>query len=155
MDNYLLLKSMHILGVILFLGNIIVTAVWKMLADRTRSPAIVAHAQWLVTLTDFIFTVIGVAIILVTGRLMAAQFGGLDSALWITWGWRLFLASGLIWVAILIPVQIWQARLAKVFAGQDDIPARYWMLSKVWIGFGIVATVLPLANLYFMVFKPT
>jgi hypothetical protein len=43
MDNYLLLKSLHVLGVVIFLGNIIVTAVWKALADRTGSPAIVAY----------------------------------------------------------------------------------------------------------------
>jgi uncharacterized membrane protein len=36
MDNYLLLKSLHVLGVVIFLGNIIVTAVWKALADRTE-----------------------------------------------------------------------------------------------------------------------
>jgi uncharacterized membrane protein len=34
-------KSLHVLGVVIFLGNIIVTAVWKALADRTGSPAIV------------------------------------------------------------------------------------------------------------------
>jgi uncharacterized membrane protein len=43
MDNYLLLKSLHVLGVVIFLGNIIVTAVWKALADRTGSLAIVAR----------------------------------------------------------------------------------------------------------------
>jgi hypothetical protein len=43
MDNYRLLKSLHVLGVVIFLGNIIVTAVWKALADRTGSPAIVAY----------------------------------------------------------------------------------------------------------------
>jgi uncharacterized membrane protein len=45
MDDYLLLKSLHVLGVVIFLGNIIVTAVWKAFADRTGSPAIVAYAS--------------------------------------------------------------------------------------------------------------
>jgi uncharacterized membrane protein len=39
MNEYLILKALHLLGVVLFLGNIVVTAVWKMLADRTQSPA--------------------------------------------------------------------------------------------------------------------
>ena len=34
---------LHILGVVIFLGNIIVTAVWKVLADRTRNPAVVGY----------------------------------------------------------------------------------------------------------------
>ena len=35
---YLAFKAIHLLGVVLFLGNIIVTAVWKTLADGTREP---------------------------------------------------------------------------------------------------------------------
>lgn len=53
MDNpYLLIKSLHLLGVILFVGNIIVTGWWKVMADRTGNPAIIAFAQRQVTLTD-------------------------------------------------------------------------------------------------------
>ena len=59
MENYLLAKSLHIFGAVLFLGNIIVTALWKVMADRTRNPAIVAYSQRLVTITDFAFTEIG------------------------------------------------------------------------------------------------
>ena len=54
-------KVVHLFGVILFLGNIIVTAVWKVMADRTGDPRIIAYAQRLVTLTDWIFTAGGVA----------------------------------------------------------------------------------------------
>ena len=48
---YLAFKVIHLLGVVLFLGNIIVTAVWKTLADRTREPRTIAYAQRLVTVT--------------------------------------------------------------------------------------------------------
>ena len=41
---YLFLKGIHILGVILLLGNIIVTAWWKIMADRTRDPRVIAFA---------------------------------------------------------------------------------------------------------------
>lgn len=43
--TYLAFKVVHILGVVLFLGNIIVTGVWKVLADRTGEPRTVAYAQ--------------------------------------------------------------------------------------------------------------
>lgn len=155
MDNYQLLKSMHLLGVTLFLGNIIVTAVWKVLADRTKSPEIVAYSQRLVTITDFAFTAVGVLLILVSGRMMASKFGGVSDILWLTWGWWLFIASGVIWISVLIPVQVKQARMARKFSDKDTIPQGYWTLSKYWAAFGTVATVLPLANLFFMVFKPT
>ena len=154
MSDHLFLKSLHLLGAVIFLGNIIVTAVWKVLADRTQNPAIVANAQRLVTVTDFVFTAPGAALILVTGLLMAPAFGGLHEILWLSWGVGLFIASGVIWAVVLIPVQVMQARMARHFAAGEDIPARYWKLSRIWIGFGLVATILPLANLYFMVFKP-
>lgn len=155
MDNYQLLKSIHLLGVTIFLGNIIVTAVWKMLADRTRSPAIVAYAQRLVTITDFSFTAVGVLLIYLSGHLLAPSFGGIGAVYWLTSGWWLFIVSGVTWVLILIPLQVKQAKLAKDFATKEEIPKLYWTLSKYWAIFGVIATILPLANLYFMVFKPT
>jgi len=155
MDNYQLLKSIHLLGVSIFLGNIIVTAAWKVLADQTKSPAIVAYAQRLVTITDFIFTGVGAALIVISGRMMSTKFGEIGDVLWLSWGWQLFIASGLIWLLILIPIQTKQVKLAKVFSTQETIPENYWVLSKYWAVFGIIATILPFANLYFMVFKPT
>jgi len=59
-----------------------------------------------------------------------------------------------IWAAVLIPVQIAQARLARQFRNEGSVPARYWRLAKLWAVFGTVATLLPLANLYLMVVKP-
>jgi hypothetical protein len=35
---------------------------------------------------------------------------------WLAWGFELFLASGAIWVAILIPIQIKQAGMTRRFA---------------------------------------
>jgi uncharacterized membrane protein len=147
--------SLHVLGVVLFLGNIVVTAVWKMLADRTQSPPVVAYAQRLVTITDIAFTATGAALIIVSGQVMAEDFGGVFSGPgWLTIGWSLFIASGIIWVAVLIPVEVMQARLARGFRDAAAIPGRYWRLSRMWAAFGVVATLLPLANLYFMIFKP-
>jgi hypothetical protein len=57
-------------------------------------------------------------------------------------------------VLILIPTQIMQARLARAFAQGGAIPEHYWRLGKRWMIWGTIATLLPLANLYFMVFKP-
>lgn len=154
MDTYLALKSLHLLGVVLFVGNIIVTGWWKVQADRTRNPAIVAFAQRQVTLTDWIFT-FGGSTLLVVGAYANVYLHDLPlDATWLVWGQALFFLSGLLWVAILIPAQIKQARLARGFAGGGPIPDEYWRLNRIWLWIGILATVLPAANLYFMVFKP-
>lgn len=146
---------LHILGVVLFIGNIVVTAVWKVLADRTKSPAVVAFAQRLVTTTDIAFTAPGVILIIVSGQVMADDLGGVfGGPEWLTIGWSLFIASGVIWLGALVPIQVMQARLARRFASEAVVPQRYWRLSTLWSVFGALATILPLAALYFMVFKP-
>lgn len=156
MDNsYLLLKSLHILGAVIFLGNIVVTGWWKVMADRTRNPVIIAFAQRQVTLTDYVFTAGGAALVLATG-VGNAMLHGMDylSIRWLAWGYWLFIISGIIWAVILIPVQIKQARMARQFQNGGAIPESYWTLGRIWIVFGTLATVIPLANIYWMVFKP-
>ena len=152
---YLTFKVIHLIGVVLFLGNIIVTAVWKTLADQTREPITIAYAQRLVTITDWIFTLSGVALIIVGGYGMVAT-AGLNplGPTWLIWGQGLFIASAIIWVLFLIPTQIAQARTARAFAQGGQIPQSYWRLGRRWATWGTIATLLPLANLYFMVFKP-
>jgi uncharacterized membrane protein len=152
---YLWLKTAHILGGALFLGNIIVSGWWKAMADRTRDPRIVAFAQRQVTWTDWIFTLGGVLLVLASG-LANARLHGMTYAAhpWMLWGMALFVASGVVWVAVLVPLQAKLARLARGFAGGTaPIPPVYWRLSRWWNFWGVIATALPLAVLYFMVFK--
>jgi uncharacterized membrane protein len=153
--TYLAFKIVHLLGVVLFLGNIIVTGVWKVLADRTREPRTIAYAQHLVTVTDWVFTLGGIILILIGayGMVLIAGLNPLGQT-WLIWGQSLFIASGIIWVLILIPTQIAQARAARAFAQGGTIPESYWRLGRRWAIWGTIATLLPLANLYFMVVKP-
>jgi uncharacterized membrane protein len=153
--SYDAFKVVHLFGVVVFLGNIIVTALWKVMADRTGEAQIIAYAQRLVTLTDWIFTAGGVVLILIGGYGMAA-IAGLDlrGMTWLVWGQAILIASGLIWVGVLIPTQMAQARAARAFAHGGAIPESYWRHGRRWLIWGIIATIVPLANLYIMVFKP-
>jgi len=156
MDHtYLLLKSLHILGIILLMGNIIVTAWWKFMADKTKDPSVIAFAQRQVTLTDFVFTAPGAFLAIMAGDSMAYTFmSNTWDIQWLTWGRCLFIASGIIWIVVLIPTQIKQARMARGFAISKTIPDEYWKLSKRWNIFGALAVLLPLMNIYWMEFKP-
>src|SRR5512136_2370553 len=97
------------------------------MADRTRNPQIIAFAQRQVTLTDYVFTAGGAAILLAAGWGNAALHGmEVLQIRWLSWGLWLFCASGIIWVAILIPIQLRQARMARQFAVSGNIPPEYW-----------------------------
>ena len=154
MQYYLTLKTFHIFGAVLFLGNIIVTAFWKTFANFSNDWRVIAFSQKLVTYTDIFLTTLGVLIIAVTGMLMAQQYANYLHIRWIAWGISLFIASGIIWVSILIPLQIKMHQMARQFKNNQTVPDEYWRLGKFWMIFGIIATVLPLMNLYWMVFKP-
>ena len=131
MDSYLIFKTIHVVGVALFVGNIAVTAWWKAMADLTRDPKIIAFAQRQVTLTDYFFTAGGI-VLLVIGGMGAAQTGNLPffATPWIAYGSVLFAFSGIIWLAILIPLQTKLARLSRTFASGGPIPDSYWRLES-------------------------
>lgn len=153
-SSYLWLKTLHLLGVVLFLGNIIVTGWWKVMADRTCDGRIVAFAQRQVTLTDIVFTLGGVVIVLGSG-LANVYLHGITYATnpWLMWGLGLFVASGIVWVLMLLPLQAKLARLARGFGAGQAIPDEYWRLCRAWNFWGLVATLLPVSVIYFMVFK--
>lgn len=148
------LKSLHILGASLFLGNIIVSAFWKVLADRTRNYSVIRFATRLVNLTDVIFTGVGATLLLVAGHLLAENYGGVLSNDWILWSYILFAISGAIWVAVLVPIQVKQARILRA-ATTEDVPSAYYRLSRIWSVAGVVATLFPLPAIYLMVSRGT
>ncbi|ALK09912.1 DUF2269 family protein [Blastochloris viridis] len=149
------LKSLHIVGVVLLLGNVTITAFWKAFADRTGDPAVIAFGQRLVTITDFVFTGSG-GVIFLAGGFGAAWAGGLDPFApgWLLWGQVLFVVSGAIWVGILIPAQIRLSKAARCFAAGGSIPDSYWRDSRLWLTWGIIACLPLVAAIWVMVAKP-
>jgi len=105
--------------------------------------------------SDLAFTAPGALIVMATGILMAFDYGDeFWQIKWIQWGLILFGISGMLWIALLIPIQVRQARLARSFQDGGEIPDEFWRLGRQWMLFGIPSTILPFINLYFMVFKP-
>ena len=139
---YALFKTVHIAGVVVLVGNVTITAYWKVLADRTSDPKLIAHAQHGVTVADWIFTLAGIVLILVGGYGAAAVAGlPLSGPAWLVVGQLLFAVSGLIWLAILIPIQIRQARMARSLIHDRASSAQYRRDSRNWLIWGILATV--------------
>ncbi len=149
------LKILHLIGVVLLIGNVTITAYWKVLSDRTRDPKIIAHAQRGVIIADWIWTLLGIILISIGGYGAAIVQGmPLLTERWLVLGQALFVISGLIWLLVLLPIQIRQSRAAATFALTGVIPDSYWMLARSWIIWGIVATVPLVLAIWVMVAKP-
>jgi len=150
---YDILKFLHILGAVLFVGNAIVTAMWKARADRSGDLATIAFANRLVAATDRAFTVPGAALIALTGYGMAIRRPWpLHGLPWLEWGQGLFWLTVLIYLVLLIPVQ--RAMLAAAAGARGTLPPGYAALTNRWAIWGGAATLLPLITLYLMVTKP-
>jgi len=154
--EYFTVKFIHVLGVVLFLGNIIVSAVWKMQANRTANPVIIAFACRLVNVTDLLFTAFGAALIVIGGiGLFHATGIALSDAPHLTIGISLFGMAAMLWVTGLLPLQIYMSKLATdaVNTGSLQMPATYEKCRKLWNIIGMIAVFLPIGALYFMIYR--
>lgn len=148
-------KTVHYLGIILLAGNITVTAVWKVFADRNGDWRIVQFGQNLVTGTDFGLTIPGIILTMVGGYGSLWVMGySLFEPAWLLWSQVMFVLAGMIWLFILVPIQIRQARLANTWTSQDDLTDEYRSLSRRWITWGLISTVPLCVVLWLMVAKP-
>ena len=149
---------LHIAGAVVFLGNIIVTGVWMLLAERTRSIPVIHFSAKAVIRADFLFTLPGVLLLVMNGLVMVvARWGGWDAfhqVSWITIALALFIASGVIWLGVLIPVQHRMAVFSDPSDYPDAPPSQFFSAIHRWYFWGGLAIALPLCSLYLMVHKP-
>jgi uncharacterized membrane protein len=154
--SYEILHFVHVTGVVMLMGNITVTAIWKFFADHDGRPQVLEFAQKLVTYTDWSMTVWGAGLTMLGGYGMAIV-GGHDllGTRWLLWSQGLFVVAGLIWLGIIVPLQIRQARLAKAFAAGEAVPDAYRQASRQWLAWGLISTVPLVAATWLMVAKPS
>ena len=146
---YLAFKLIHVIAVIVFLGNITVGVFWKAWADRTNNAAIIAHTMEGIIRADRIFTIPGVILIVIggLGAAFAANLPILRTG-WILWGIVLFVLSGIAFG----PLSRSQRRLLAL-AKSGDL-ATYHLASNQWNLFGAIALVFPFLAAAIMILKP-
>lgn len=158
MSVYLFLKTVHILSVVLFLGNIITGLFWKAHADATRDPRLQAHALAGIIRSDAWFTIPSVLFIIVSGVALASSAGlPILGTAWIIWSLAAFAVSGILFGLFLAPLQrrlLNAARDAEAGTQAEWPSPDYRSMSVRWEAIGIVAIALPLAAVALMVFKP-
>ncbi|WP_274366279.1 DUF2269 family protein [Paenibacillus thermotolerans] len=146
--------TLHLIGILISIGNIITAAFWKIRADLTNNPVEIHSAAKNVMLADYVFTLPGIVLIVISGGAMAAQAGLSVSGLnWLTFSLILFAITGIIWATILIPLQFKMIKCSAQSVKTGIISIEYRNASRSWAIFGIVATLLPIVILYLMVTK--
>jgi len=146
-------RLMHLLGAVLFLGNIFVTAVWMSLVRKSRDAEVVRVGVRGILLTDALFTLPGVLLLALNGGVLGTQWFK-AGAPWIIVSVVLFALSGIVWGAVLVPLQKRLARLTEAMPPHGALPPECDALISKWFRWGGVATLLPFVTLLLMVFKP-
>ena len=153
---YLWMKLLHILAVVMFLGNITTGVFWHRHAARTRNPRLLAHTMDGIIRSDRLFTMPGIMVIIATGVIAAVQAGlPLLRTGWIAWTLALFAVSGLLFMFRVAPLQRQLRTLAEAGAasGSFDYDG-YHRVALGWELWGAGATLTPILGLALMVLKP-
>ena len=152
---FLVLRLLHLLGVILFVGNIATAALWKARADATGDLHAIAFAQRGVMRADYVFTIPGAMLIIITGLWLADLSGrNILQTGWLLTALILLVISLLLWLSELLPLQRRMMRIADEAVQTGRLDPIFKQLTVRWTISGILAAVLPLINVYLMVFKP-
>lgn len=138
-------KLLHILGVIVLVGNITVGPLWVIQAWRSRSPEQLGFAMRTLALADIWFTAPGVQLAVVNGLAMASAFGGLRAQPWLAQSYALILVLAL---AAPTGVLYHQERAVRLAVAGDNGPAftRAFLLWSVWGS----AVMVPLVLVFYM-----
>ena len=137
---YLALKFLHIVAVIIFLGNIATGLFWHAHAARTRDPKLLAHTMDGIIRSDRWFTLPGVVLIIAAGVFLAVygHFPLLRTP-WILWTLVLFAISGAVFGVRIAPLQRELKALAESGMRGNFDHARYRALALRWEVWGAIA----------------
>jgi len=143
------LKTLHVIAAVLFVGNVVVTGIWTAILFRARATHDFRLAARAIVITDWIFTLGGGAVLVVSGVLLAMGRGfPIWGTAWIRQALIALAISTVTWLAVLVPAQ---RVMLHVDPGHDAALTRAY---HRWNITGWVATVPLVYAIWCMVAKP-
>jgi uncharacterized membrane protein len=126
MDEYALLRMLHVTGAVLLIGNVIVTGFWATYLYRARAEVPFRPVARAIMWADLGFTLAGGVLLTVSGILLTARLElRVMETPWLLKGIVALGVATLVWLAVLLPCQIRlertpphdRARLRRLFLG--------------------------------------
>ena len=153
MDDYLLLKTVHILSSTLLFGTGLGTAFHGWMANRSGDAAARRVVNRQVVLADWLFTTPAVIVQPVTGVWLALIAGHPLTSGWLVASMALYLLVGVCWLPV-VGIQIEMRRIADRTPAGEALPQRYFHLSRTWFLLGWPAFIGVIIIFWLMVAKP-
>lgn len=151
--TYSILKTLHILSMVLLFGTGLGSAFYKWMADRSGNVAHIAVTNRHVVLADWIFTAPTVIFQPLSGLWMAHLLGLPITTPWIVIALILYAIAGACWLPV-VWLQIGMRNMADIAnANSSELPERYWRMARCWFWLGVPAFISMVLVVALMVFK--
>lgn len=152
--TYTLLKTLHLLSMVLLFGTGLGSAFYKWMADRSGQIAHIAVTNRHVVLADWLFTTPTVLIQPITGLWMAHLVHLPWSTPWLAVSFGLYLLAGSCWLPV-VWLQIRMRRMSESALAEGlPLPDDYWRLTRWWFWLGVPAFLAMVLVVILMVAKP-
>lgn len=146
-------KALHILGAIMFTGNIVTQSFWLGAARATKSAAAIRASYRALDWTDLIFMGPGMFLLIANGAFLAQAWGGVERWSWMLAAVLLFGVYG----AVSMPLMWLQLRAFRALEAPDERLAGELdrAMRGKWLGpLMMLMLIVPIAIMLLMVVKP-
>jgi len=151
--TYAILKTLHILSMVLLFGTGLGSAFYKWMADRSGNVAHIAVTNRHVVLADWLFTTPTVIFQPISGLWMVSLLGLPLATPWIAVSLFLFVLAGACWLPV-VWLQIRMQKLAAIAVAEaSPLPELYWRMVRWWFWLGVPAFFSMVLVVTLMVFK--
>lgn len=153
LDNYLVLKTLHVLSATILIGTGAGIAFFMFMATRSKNIQAIYFTSKHVVLADWLFTTPAIITQLITGSLLMENLDYSYSSPWFYWAIGLFVFIGLCWLPVVV-IQYRLRDLAKTASETNQLNPKFYKLMRIWTLLGIPAFSAIVILLSIMVFKP-
>lgn len=154
MNEYLIVKWLHILSSTLLFGTGIGSAFYLLVSTLRRDARVVAGVARIVVVADWMFTATTVLFQPLSGWYLARLAGMPLSTPWIAWSLLLYAVAVACWLPV-VWLQVRMRDLASEAAHHGAaLPPAYDRCFRAWVALGIPAFLAFVSIFYLMTAKP-
>ncbi|MBB2487808.1 DUF2269 domain-containing protein [Mitsuaria sp. WAJ17] len=154
MNEYLILKTLHVISSVLLAGTGFGSAFYLFFANRSGSLETQAAVCRMVVKADTWFTTPTVIVQPLTGIWMAHLAGWSLDTPWLLTALVLYVVAGCCWLPV-VWLQLRMRDMAETaLARREPLPARYWRFARWWEALGYPAFAAMPVIFWLMVAKP-
>ena len=154
MNEYLVVKTIHVISSTLLFGTGIGSAYYMLAASLGREPRVVHAVVRQVVRADWLFTTPAVIVQPLTGLWLVHLAGFPWTSTWIVASIGLYLVAGACWLPV-VWMQIRMREMARTAVAEGvPLPPVYGRYLRTWTGLGAIAFTALVAVFWMMVAKP-